>query len=63
MPFFNDTNFPRDSDEEVFILQNNKFFLAFENSNCSDYITEKLWRSLSYDIIPVVSFEILIMFI
>jgi hypothetical protein len=52
---FNDTDFRRDSDEERFVLENNKFFLAFENQNCSDYITEKFWRSLSYDIIPVVS--------
>ncbi|KAL5013396.1 hypothetical protein ScPMuIL_007666 [Solemya velum] len=32
-----------------------KFYLAFENSNCRDYITEKLFRNaLKHDIIPVV---------
>ncbi|KAF8787092.1 alpha-(1,3)-fucosyltransferase C-like [Argiope bruennichi] len=31
-----------------------KFFLAFENTICKDYITEKLFRNLNYDIIPVV---------
>jgi hypothetical protein len=28
--------------------------LAFENSNCPDYITEKLWRILDSNIVPVV---------
>lgn len=31
-----------------------KYYLAFENNNCSDYITEKLWRSLSKHIIPII---------
>jgi hypothetical protein len=31
-----------------------KFFLAFENSYCKDYITEKFFHMLSYNIIPVV---------
>ena len=44
----------RDSDQEIVELKGNKFFLAFENQNCSDYITEKFWRSLSFGIIPVV---------
>lgn len=26
-----------------------KFYLAFENSNCPDYITEKFYNSLEYD--------------
>ena len=30
------------------------FYLAFENSNCPDYITEKLWRILDSNIVPVV---------
>ena len=30
-----------------------KFYLAFENSNCNEYITEKFWRYLSYGLVPV----------
>ncbi len=50
----NDSSCQRDSTCELEILELNKFFLAFENSNCSSYITEKFWRSLHYGIIPVV---------
>ena len=31
-----------------------KFYLAFENSICSDYITEKFFEILRYNIVPVV---------
>ena len=32
-----------------------KFYLAFENYNCKDYVTEKYWRNaLSRDIVPIV---------
>ncbi len=31
-----------------------KFYLAFENSVCEDYVTEKLFRSLVTEIVPVV---------
>lgn len=31
-----------------------KFFLAFENSFCDDYVTEKLFDSVLFDSIPVV---------
>ncbi len=30
------------------------FFLAFENSHCKDYVTEKLYRTLTMDLVPVV---------
>ena len=30
------------------------FYLAFESQTCTDYITEKFWRSLAYGMIPVV---------
>ena len=36
------------------IFSEYKFFLAFENSGCKEYITEKFFLSLSYDIVPVV---------
>ena len=40
-------------DEEL--LNNDyKFYLAFENSFCKDYVTEKLWRVMSINIVPVV---------
>ncbi|XP_071485806.1 glycoprotein 3-alpha-L-fucosyltransferase A-like [Diadema antillarum] len=36
-------------------LRKHKFYLAFENSECRDYITEKLWRNAFLnDIVPVV---------
>ena len=31
-----------------------KFFLAFENSVCDEYVTEKFFRTVKYDTIPVV---------
>lgn len=32
-----------------------KFYLAFENSNCVDYITEKLFENaLQYHVLPIV---------
>ena len=37
------------------IIRKYKFYLAFENSNCVDYITEKFWlQALHNDILPVV---------
>ena len=31
-----------------------KFYIAFENSYCEDYITEKTWKSLQGGMLPVV---------
>ena len=33
---------------------NYKFYLAFENSLCVDYLTEKIWNILSLNVVPVV---------
>ena len=30
------------------------FYLAFESMYCRDYVTEKMYRTLSYDVIPIV---------
>jgi alpha-1,3-fucosyltransferase len=37
-----------------------KFYIGFENSLCTDYVTEKLMVGLLYDAVPVSRFEILI---
>jgi alpha-1,3-fucosyltransferase len=39
---------------EEFFEQNYKFYLAFENSLYADYITEKLYKVLNRNIIPIV---------
>jgi alpha-1,3-fucosyltransferase len=31
-----------------------KFYLSFENSLCSDYVTEKFWKILNFNIVPIV---------
>ena len=31
-----------------------KYYLAFENSNCLDYITEKFWEALRHKVLPIV---------
>ena len=36
------------------VIQQHKFYLAFENSNCLGYISEKLWNPLREGAIPVV---------
>lgn len=34
--------------------QDYKFYLAFENSICHDYITEKFYNALQYRTVPIV---------
>ncbi|KAL0275930.1 UNVERIFIED_CONTAM: hypothetical protein PYX00_003641 [Menopon gallinae] len=49
--------FPTDSKEKCFQMldKDYKFYLAFENSNCRDYITEKFFvNGLGRDILPIV---------
>ena len=31
-----------------------KFYLAFENCICEDYVTEKLWKALLFNTVPIV---------
>ena len=52
-----DKKCPRNSGEECLkmLREEYKFYLAFENSNCADYVTEKFWVSaLRNDIVPIV---------
>ncbi|XP_046542442.1 alpha-(1,3)-fucosyltransferase fut-1-like [Haliotis rubra] len=35
-------------------LEQYHFFLAFENSLCVDYVTEKFFKTFKYDVVPVV---------
>ncbi|OWF36759.1 Glycoprotein 3-alpha-L-fucosyltransferase A [Mizuhopecten yessoensis] len=34
-----------------------RFRLAFENSNCRDYVSEKFWNALAEEVIPVVNWH------
>lgn len=45
---------PLNIDCREFVGRRFKFYFAYENSNCKDYITEKFFLMLKYDIIPVV---------
>ena len=47
---------PRNSDNCYEMLNTDyKFYLAFENSNCIDYITEKFYvNGLKYNVLPIV---------
>ena len=44
-------SFPGDCRD--YLADNYKFYLAFENSLCVDYLTEKLWSQLRRDIVPI----------
>ncbi len=36
------------------IQKDYKFYLAFENSLCKHYVTEKFWERIPYDMVPIV---------
>ena len=36
------------------LAQEYKFYIAFENSLCSEYITEKFWRTIRLPLVPIV---------
>ncbi|KAL4235433.1 Alpha-(1 3)-fucosyltransferase 7 [Mactra antiquata] len=40
------------------LLPKYKFYLAFENSDCEDYVSEKYWRSLARGQIPIVAWKL-----
>jgi hypothetical protein len=44
----------RNSNCEEYELKKNKFYLSFESQNCTNYITEKFWRILNANSIPIV---------
>ncbi len=45
---------PNNLDCREYVGAKYKFYFAFENSLCRDYITEKFFLMLKYDTIPVV---------
>lgn len=46
---------PNEAECRKLLQRDYKFYLAFENSNCRDYITEKLFsNALEYDVLPIV---------
>ena len=48
-----DRKCPDDDHCHEYLSDNYKFYLAFENSLCIDYVTEKLTLSLRHDFVPV----------
>jgi len=46
----------RSQDDQCLQMLNTsyKFYLSLENSLCADYVTEKFWKVLQYNVIPVV---------
>lgn len=45
---------PAQSQKCYRLLNNYGFYLSFENSLCQDYVTEKFFNVLMYDVVPVV---------
>ncbi|PFX34009.1 Glycoprotein 3-alpha-L-fucosyltransferase A [Stylophora pistillata] len=50
--FGQDNRCPRSSNCDD-LFSSYKFYLAFENSVCTDYITEKFWRTLGWNSVPI----------
>jgi len=49
-----DSNGAQSAGESIFkVLPNYKFYLAFENSRATDYVTEKVFRALATGTVPV----------
>ena len=44
----------KDQDKETKLIQEYKFYLAFESATCRDYVTEKFFRRMTQGIVPVV---------
>ena len=42
------------------LWDNYKFYLAFENSDCNHYITEKFWNALANGVVPIVYGKLLV---
>ncbi|XP_014678295.1 PREDICTED: alpha-(1,3)-fucosyltransferase C-like [Priapulus caudatus] len=42
-----------DCDWDAMLDDDYRFYLAFENGLCRDYVTEKLYRGLTHDVVPV----------
>lgn len=42
-----------DTDDFRKFIARYKFVIAYENSVCNDYITEKLWRPLNLGVVPI----------
>ena len=45
---------PEHTDCRAYLSKFYNFFFVFENSICTDYVTEKLFDTLKYSIIPIV---------
>lgn len=45
---------PYNCEESETLRAQYKFYLAFENSWCPDYVTEKFYRTLQFDTVPIV---------
>ncbi|CAO3637186.1 unnamed protein product [Cunninghamella blakesleeana] len=49
----NNNDFPDDKTREQ-LMSEYKFYLAVENSNCEDYVTEKLADTLKFSAVPII---------